>query len=58
MDKLSIKEIQEIVEQEGLEYTVLEYLSSERIEDETLKELWNDAVKSFELIEYYLRQHG
>jgi len=39
----TIKEIQAIIEQEGLGYAVLWYVNSEDIADKRLSELWSRA---------------
>ncbi|PLS18965.1 hypothetical protein CVD28_00765 [Bacillus sp. M6-12] len=43
MKKMSIEQIANKVENEGLDYVIQHYISPEHIEDEELKELWTQA---------------
>lgn len=56
MRKHTNEEILEIVENEGLEYTVTSYLSPESVEDKKMKELIINARKALENLKEYLRE--
>lgn len=50
----TIEQVKEIVESEGLGYTVLEYMSSESIEDEILAEKWEKAARALQNVSDFL----
>lgn len=54
MSSLTNEEVADIVEQEGLGYSVMDYLSSEQIEDEVLRALWENAADLLYKIDSYL----
>ena len=58
MDKVNMEYIQRVVESEGLEYAVCNYLSAERIEDQALALLWDKASCAMMDVEQYLKAHG
>jgi len=54
-DKLkSIQEVGIIIQIEGLEYSITDYLSPHQIEDETLRKLWTEAREAIDKIDRYL----
>ena len=57
-DKLTIEEVADIVEGEGLGYAVTDYMNSDSIEDEELAKLWEEASiamrKIQEILEPYM----
>lgn len=53
-DKLSLEEVKDIVESEGLGYAVLHYLRASRIKDAVLKELWYEAYRAMSKLEEFL----
>ena len=50
----SIQEVAMIVQIEGLEYAITEYLSADNIEDVVLKDLWKKAKESIRNVDKYL----
>ena len=50
----SIQEVAMIVQIEGLEYAITEYLSADNIEDAVLKDLWKKAKESIRNVDKYL----
>lgn len=48
--KASNEEVREMIEMEGLDYCILEYLSESDIEDPVLAKLWVTARKNLEQI--------
>jgi hypothetical protein len=50
----SVSDVKEVIEQEGVVYTVMDYLSIEYIDDEKLRLLFTDAKQALEGIENYL----
>ena len=48
-------EVKERVEQEGLEYAVRHYMSSDSIKNPELAKLWDDAAASLDALAKYLR---
>lgn len=48
------KEVYDIIDREGLGYSVLSYVSSDNIEDEKLAELWKIAGRALLDIKNYL----
>lgn len=50
-EKLSIKQVAEVVEMEGLGYAVTDYLGSGSIEDESLAKAWKEAKTALRKIE-------
>jgi len=50
----SIQEVAMIVQTEGLEYAITEYLSADNIEDVVLKDLWKKAKESIRNVDKYL----
>ena len=57
MRKYSIKEVAEIVENEGLGYAITSYLSHEAIEDDKLAGLWKQAGDVLTQIDKLLEPH-
>lgn len=56
--KWSIEDIASKVENEGLGYMITDYLGSDSIEDEELKELWKVAEEALDKIEEILRPYA
>ena len=54
---LSVTEVREIVDDEGLGYAITDYLSSDSIEDEELSRLWQEARDAAEADERYLEKY-
>lgn len=50
----NIGEVGEIVKAEGLEYSIMDYLSPHKIEDVVLRDLWKKAREAFENVDKYL----
>lgn len=50
----SIQEVAMIIQIEGLEYAITEYLSADNIEDVVLKDLWKKAKESIRNVDKYL----
>lgn len=48
------RRVAEIVNQEGIGYAVLHYMSSKDIKDKELKKLWNKAHKALKNLEDFL----
>jgi hypothetical protein len=48
------EEVIEIIESEGLDYAITDYLSPESIEDKTLAKMWKDAEIALKTIKEYL----
>lgn len=57
MKKFTIKEVAEIVDNEGLDYSIMEYLNSNSISDEYLSELWKTAQEVLVDIQEILDEH-
>lgn len=57
MEKYTNKQIAEIVETEGLEYTITSYLSIEKIEDEEMKKMFQEAAEILKKIEDKLEDY-
>lgn len=53
-DKMSLKEVAEVVEMEGLGYAVMDYMSGDSIADKHLADLWDDAKMMLKSIDNYL----
>lgn len=58
MKKVDIEYVKSVVESEGLEYAVCNYLSADHIEDTTLSALWKRASNAMRDVEKYLKEHG
>jgi hypothetical protein len=58
MSKYSVQEVAEIVESEGLGYAITGYLDADKIEDETLRELWKQAADILGKIEKIIEPYG
>lgn len=54
MNKLTIKEVAQRVENEGLGYTIQNYMSGKHIEDEKLSKLWDECQELMDKIEQIL----
>lgn len=52
----SIQEVGMIIQIEGLEYSITDYLSPHQIEDETLRRLWTEARESINKVDQYLEE--
>lgn len=50
----SIQEVGMIIQIEGLEYSITDYLSPHQIEDEVLRKLWAEARESINKVDLYL----
>ena len=50
----TIQEVAMIIQIEGLEYAITEYLSADSIEDVVLKDLWKKANESIRNVDKYL----
>lgn len=57
MENLSLQDVAEIVESEGLGYAVTGYMSHESIADKDLKELWKQASEILSKIENILEPY-
>jgi arsenate reductase-like glutaredoxin family protein len=53
----SVREVKEMVEQEGLEYAVNRHLSSKQIKNSHLANLWAQAEDALYEIENFLKHH-
>ncbi len=56
-EKLSINDIYYIVQNEGLDYTIQSYLSSNDIKDPILKKLFKNAKKALSEFELYVNEN-
>jgi hypothetical protein len=56
--KYSISRIADIIETEGLSYTITEYLSPTNIRDEELATMWEEARDLLIRIEEYVDNHN
>ena len=54
---MNIKEVAEIVENEGLGYAVQHYMSSDDIENKALKSLWDIASAALKAIDNMLEPY-
>lgn len=57
MEKLTVEEIAAVVDNEGLDYAIQHYLSSDRIADPELAKLWQDAAAALSAVSSYLEEH-
>ena len=55
-NRLSIREVADIVEEEGLGYAIMDYLSVARIADEKLTAMWYDAGVLLAAIDKYIHE--
>lgn len=53
-DKMSLKEVAEVIEMEGLGYAVMEYMDADSIKDKHLADLWEEARVAMKNIDNYL----
>jgi len=58
MEKLTIMEVNNIVNEEGIGYAVFYSIRSDNIEDEQLAELWKNASAAIAKVDYYLLSYG
>lgn len=56
--KLTIKDLIPIIENEGLAYSINNYLSHEQIKDTTLADLWKKAQEAFEAVGQYIEDQS
>lgn len=51
---LSINDVLDIVDKEGLGYAVQDYLDKEEIDDDELYDLWEEAERALNALDRYL----
>lgn len=54
VEKMSIKQVADVIRSEGLGYSVQNYIDPESIEDETLSRLWGQAEEVLGAIEGFM----
>lgn len=56
--KLTVAQVQEVIESEGLEYAVLSYLLADKIANHDLSDLWTKAKEALEEIQSFIEDHS
>lgn len=56
--KYSNEQMTSIIEREGLDYAIMDYITGECIEDEELAQLWDSAREALEAICKKLEPYG
>ena len=55
--KKTIEEVAQIVDAEGLDYAIMEYMSADSIEDPALKQAWEEAYAALWKVENMLEPY-
>lgn len=56
--KLTVAQVQEVIETDGLEYAVLSHLSSDKIANHDLSDLWSKAKEALEEIQLFIEDNA
>lgn len=55
-DKMTVAQVVDVIDSEGLGYAIRDYMSGDFIEDQELAKLWDEARKSIMLIETHIKR--
>lgn len=58
MEKMSVEEVRDVIESEGLDYAIMHYMSADNIMDETLRKYWTKAAEYLNKITDYVEENA
>lgn len=56
--KMTIEEVRDKVESEGLGYAIAEYMKGDSIADPKLADLWDEAARAIAAVDAYIEEHA
>lgn len=56
--KLTVAQVQEVIETDGLEYAVLSHLSADKIANHDLSDLWAKAKEALEEVQLFIEDNA